>query len=55
MPPVAACEDDLERRDPRLLEVIPRERKRAYKIRPLVEMIVDRDSFFEKARSGGAR
>jgi acetyl-CoA carboxylase carboxyltransferase component len=47
-PPAAACDDDPSRREPKLLDIIPRARRRAYKVRPLIEMVVDRGSFFEK-------
>jgi len=47
LPPVAACEDDPNRREEALAEIIPRERRRVYNARKLVGHIVDRDSFFE--------
>jgi acetyl-CoA carboxylase carboxyltransferase component len=39
--------DPRERRDEGLLELIPRERRRAYKMRKAIEAVVDRASFFE--------
>lgn len=40
--------DDPQRREPKLLDIIPRERRRAYKVRPLIDMVIDRGTFFEK-------
>ena len=53
LPPVIACEDDEERRDESLFTVIPRERRKIYKMRPIVESLVDRGSFFEMGRGYG--
>jgi acetyl-CoA carboxylase carboxyltransferase component len=47
LPPVIPCTDDPQRRDERLLSIIPRDRGAAYRMRPIVEMLVDRGSFFE--------
>jgi acetyl-CoA carboxylase carboxyltransferase component len=53
MPTVSECDDDPERREDALADAIPRDRRLPYKIRPLVEMIVDRGSFFEKGALWG--
>jgi acetyl-CoA carboxylase carboxyltransferase component len=45
--PVVDCDDPPERQDEALLEIVPRSRRRAYKMRRLIESVVDRDSFFE--------
>jgi acetyl-CoA carboxylase carboxyltransferase component len=45
--PVAECSDPRERRDERLLEIVPRERRRAYKMRRIIESVFDLGSFFE--------
>ncbi len=45
--PRATPEDDPDRRDELLLEIIPRERRRAFSPRKLIECVVDRGSFFE--------
>jgi acetyl-CoA carboxylase carboxyltransferase component len=47
MPPVFDIGDLPGREEEALLSIIPRNRRRAYKIRPLIELIVDRASFFE--------
>jgi acetyl-CoA carboxylase carboxyltransferase component len=39
--------DDPHRRDEFLFEAIPRDRRKVYKMRPIVEAVVDRGSFFE--------
>lgn len=39
--------DDPERREEALLKIIPRNRRRVYDARKLVQHVVDRDSFFE--------
>ncbi len=48
-PPVAASDDPPGRREELLLEIVPRSRRRAYKMRRLLEAVVDRDSLFELA------
>lgn len=53
LPPVNACDDDPERADEFLLSVIPRNRRQVYKMRPIVESVVDRGSFFEMSRQFG--
>ncbi len=48
-PPRIPISDPPERREPELLSIIPRNRRRAYKMRRVVELVVDTDSFFEIA------
>jgi acetyl-CoA carboxylase carboxyltransferase component len=47
LPPRGPQTDDPERREPWLLGAIPRDVRKPYKMRPIVEAIVDRGSFFE--------
>ncbi len=48
LPPIDdSTKDDPERREQRLLEIIPRARRKVYKMRTIVEAIFDRTSFFE--------
>ena len=47
--PVTPSDDDRNRQEPELLAIIPRNRRRAYDMRQLVEWVVDRESFFELA------
>ena len=53
LPPVAACDDDPQRGDESLMSAIPRNRRQVYKMRPIVESVVDRGSFFEMGRNFG--
>lgn len=52
-PPLADCNDDPNRQDEALLSVIPRNRRRAYPMRRIIEAVVDRGSFFELAPQYG--
>jgi acetyl-CoA carboxylase carboxyltransferase component len=45
--------DRASRREEKLLKIIPRERRRAYKIRKLIEHVVDQRSFFEMGAGWG--
>jgi len=45
--------DDPNRRDESLLAVVPRQQRKVYKMRDIVETIVDRGSFFEMGRMFG--
>ncbi len=51
--PVIACDDDPQRGDESLTRAIPRNRRQVYKMRPIVESVVDRGSFFEMGRNFG--
>jgi propionyl-CoA carboxylase beta chain len=53
LPPRAEPTDDPERRDEALIRAVPRERRRVYKMRPIVESVVDQGSFFEIGRYWG--
>jgi acetyl-CoA carboxylase carboxyltransferase component len=53
LPPNVACDDDPMRRDESLMSAIPRDRRKVYKMRPIIETIVDRGSFFEMTRYFG--
>lgn len=46
-PPVRPADDPADRREEELLSLVPRSRRRAYKMRRLVELVVDPGSFFE--------
>ncbi len=47
LPPRCEPVDDPERREASLLSIIPRDRRRTFNPRRLIEAVVDRDSFFE--------
>jgi acetyl-CoA carboxylase carboxyltransferase component len=54
LPPRATgSDDDPQRRDDSLLHAIPRDRRKVYKVRAVIEAIVDRDSWFEVGRFNG--
>ena len=44
--PVRPCEEERNRQEEELLSIIPRNRRRAYSMRRVIECVVDRDSFF---------
>jgi acetyl-CoA carboxylase carboxyltransferase component len=46
-------DDDPRRREESLLSAIPRERRKVYKVRAIIEAVVDRDSWFEVGRGNG--
>jgi acetyl-CoA carboxylase carboxyltransferase component len=47
LPPRGPQEDDPERREEFLIEAVPRDRRKVYKMRTILEAVVDRGSFFE--------
>ena len=54
LPPRAeTIDDDPGRRDASLSDAIPRDRRKVYKVRAIVEAVVDRDSWFELGRFNG--
>ena len=52
-PPRGPVTDDPERRDEWLIRAIPKSRRAAYKIRPIIESVVDAGSFLEMGRLWG--
>ncbi len=53
LPPVEDCDDPSDRREEALLDIVPRERNRPQNVRKMLELIVDKDSFFEIGRYFG--
>ncbi|MDH3703321.1 MAG: methylmalonyl-CoA carboxyltransferase [Alphaproteobacteria bacterium] len=53
LPPRGPREDDPNRRDAWLIEAIPRNKRRVYKMRDIIESLVDKGSFFEMGRMWG--
>jgi acetyl-CoA carboxylase carboxyltransferase component len=47
LPPTLPSDDDPERADEALMNAIPRNRRQVYKMRPIIETLVDNGSFFE--------
>jgi acetyl-CoA carboxylase carboxyltransferase component len=53
LPPTVPCADNPERSEEALMNAVPRNRKQVYKIRPIIEQVVDKGSFFEVAKNFG--
>lgn len=53
LPPTLPCIDNPERTDEALMKAVPRNRKQVYKVRPIIESVVDKGSFFEVAGNFG--
>jgi acetyl-CoA carboxylase carboxyltransferase component len=53
LPPRGAQTDAPQRREEKLLSSIPRDRRRAYDVRRVLNLVLDQDSFFELARYYG--
>lgn len=51
--PRAACDDPSDRAAPELLEIVPRDARKVYKMRNILGAVLDRDSFFEIGRAWG--
>ncbi|MFD9961863.1 acyl-CoA carboxylase subunit beta [Amycolatopsis sp. NPDC058986] len=47
LPERTSCDDPVDRRAPELLEVIPENRRQAYRAAKVIKAVVDRESFFE--------
>jgi acetyl-CoA carboxylase carboxyltransferase component len=47
LPPTVASNDDPERSEEALIKAVPRSRRQVYKMRPIIEAVVDKGSFFE--------
>jgi acetyl-CoA carboxylase carboxyltransferase component len=47
LPPTLPCSDDPERIDESLIKAVPRSRRQVYKMRPIIESVFDKGSFFE--------
>jgi acetyl-CoA carboxylase carboxyltransferase component len=47
LPPTLPCSDDPERTEESLIKAVPRSRRQVYKMRPIIESVFDKGSFFE--------
>ena len=47
LPPTLPCHDDPSRTEEMLMKAVPRSRRQVYKMRPIIEAVVDKGSFFE--------
>ena len=52
-PPQSPASDPTERRDEELLSIVPREPRRTYKMRRILEAVLDRESLFELGAAFG--
>lgn len=50
MPPCYEADDGSDRREEELLSIVPRNRRQAFDVRRIIELVADRDSFFELGR-----
>lgn len=53
MPPVVDCDDPNDRREEELIEIIPRDKRKVYKSRKIVELVFDKGSVFELSKGYG--
>lgn len=53
LPPRTACDDPVTRREQRLLDIVPTDRRKVYRMREILHDVLDRDSFFEMSRLFG--
>ncbi|MCK1743773.1 methylmalonyl-CoA carboxyltransferase [Bradyrhizobium sp. 139] len=53
LPPTLPCTDNPDRTEEALMNAVPRNRKQVYKMRPIIESVVDKGSFFEVAKNFG--
>src|SRR5437016_12108996 len=47
LPPTTPCSDDPDRAEESLMKAVPRSRRQVYKMRPIINAVVDKGSFFE--------
>ncbi|MCW5748577.1 MAG: methylmalonyl-CoA carboxyltransferase, partial [Alphaproteobacteria bacterium] len=53
LPPRIACDDPPTRRESRLIDAVPTDRRKVYRMRDILGDVLDRDSFFEMGRMFG--
>jgi acetyl-CoA carboxylase carboxyltransferase component len=53
LPPTVPSNDDPDRAEELLLKAVPRSRRQVYKMRPIIEAVVDKGSFFEMGQNFG--
>jgi acetyl-CoA carboxylase carboxyltransferase component len=51
--PTLPCDDDPQRANESLMNAVPRNRRQVYKMRPIIEAVVDEGSFFEMGQHFG--
>ncbi len=53
LPPLTQCSDDPERQDEKLLDIVPKDPRKVYKMHDILESVFDEESFFEIGRKWG--
>ena len=53
LPPRAPSTDPVDRRDPHLISIVPKDAKQAYSMRRIIASLMDKGSFFEMGRAFG--
>ena len=51
--PITACDDPVDRAEEPLIDIVPRERRRAFDMRRILKLVLDTDSFFEMGAGYG--
>ena len=51
--PRVACDDPVDRMEPELLDIVPRDSNAPFEMRAIMEMVMDQDSVFEMGRDYG--
>jgi len=54
LPPSITSKDKIERKEEELLSIIPENRRKAYDMRKLLNLVLDNNTFFEMSRSYGS-
>lgn len=53
LPPFIATDDDPDRMDENLIDIVPKDTRKPFQMRKIIKAIVDRDSFFEMTKKYG--
>ena len=53
LPPVVECTDDPKRTDDKLIDIVPKDPRKVYKMHQILESVCDEGSFFEIGRKWG--
>lgn len=53
LPPVIACEDPTDRREAALIDIVPRDPRKVYRMHRVIDAVLDTGSFFEIGRNWG--
>ena len=53
LPPVLEADDPIDRKDERLIDIIPKDPRQVYKMHDILNSVCDRNSFFEIGKKWG--